>query len=74
MQTFYDNLHTSKAEAAMAWTKCHYYEAGNKSSSLLSSELKQEFTDKYIKRIIMDYNQYREDSMEINSKVLWNII
>lgn len=65
-RTLYDNLCTSKAEAAMARTKYHYYEFGNKTSKLLAWQLKQEDTGKYIQCIKTDDDQYLEDSKDIN--------
>lgn len=64
----YDNLCTSKAEAAMAKTIYHYYEVGNKTSKLLAWQLKQQDTEKIIQCIQTDDGQNLEGSKDINSE------
>lgn len=62
----YNNLCTSKVEAALARTNYHYYEFGNKTSKLLAWQIKKEDSEKYIHSIKAEDGRCLEDPKDIN--------
>ena len=67
-QIQYNNLCTTKAEAALARTNYHYYEYGNKTGKLLAWQIKKEESDKIIHSIITDDGRSLTDPWEINAE------
>lgn len=64
----YNNLCTSKEEAAMARTRYHYYEFGNKTSKLLAWQIKKETSDKFIHSILTEDGRLLDNSPSINAE------
>ena len=64
----YNNLCASKEEAAMARTRYHYYEFGNKTSRLLAWQIKKEASDKFIHSILTDDGRLLDNSPSINAE------
>ena len=64
----YNNLCTSKAEAALARTNYHYYEYGNKTGKLLAWQIKKEETDRIIDSIVTDGGRVLTSPTEINTE------
>lgn len=68
IRTMYNNLCTSKEEAAMARTKYHYYEFGNKTSKLLAWQIKKENADKFIDSIVTKDGTQLNNPASINTE------
>ena len=64
----YNNLCTNKAEAAMARTRYHYYEFGEKTSKLLAWQIKKQESDKYIQEIQTEEEELTNNPTDINSR------
>ena len=64
----YNNLCTTKAEAALARTSYHCYQYGNKTGKLLAWQIKKEDSDKIVHSIITDDGRSLTESLEINAE------